>query len=203
MSGNSNTDSANKCTLKPERLSAWVDGIFAFAMTLLVITIDVPKVPIEQLAHAVCSNYQNFIAFATSFLLLAVFWIQHQRIFNNIARINERFIWLNIFNMMFVVFIPFTTNLIEDYTHSVFAAVMFNSNLLIVGYVNCLLYKCVYRYKLVEVESIDMKPELHRFYVIPITSTLAIIASFLFPSNGGFVYLLIPIYHHIKRRFKF
>jgi len=150
---------------------------------------------------AVCSNYQNFTAYITSFLLLAVFWIQHQRIFNDITRINEKFIWLNIFNMMFVVFIPFTTNLIEDYTHSIFAAVMFNSNLFIVGYINCLLYKCVYKYKLVEVGSVDMKPELHRFYVIPITSILAIIASFTFPSNGSLVYLLIPIYHRFRRVF--
>ena len=150
---------------------------------------------------AVCSNYQNFTAYVTSFLLLAVFWIQHQRIFNDITRINEKFIWLNIFNMMFVVFIPFTTNLIEDYTHSIFAAVMFNSNLFIVGYINCLLYKCVYKYKLVEVGSVDMKPELHRFYVIPITSILAIIASFTFPSNGSLVYLLIPIYHRFRRVF--
>ena len=201
MTETSNIDCSNKCKLKPERLSAWVDGIFAFAMTLLVITIDVPKVPIEQLAHAVCSNYQNFTAYVTSFLLLAVFWIQHQRIFNDITRINEKFIWLNIFNMMFVVFIPFTTNLIEDYTHSIFAAVMFNSNLFIVGYINCLLYKCVYKYKLVEVGSVDMKPELHRFYVIPITSILAIIASFTFPSNGSLVYLLIPIYHRFRRVF--
>ncbi len=202
MSETSDTGSANKNILKPERLSAWVDGIFAFAMTLLVITIDVPKVPIDQLAHAVYSNWQNFTAFVTSFLLLAVFWIQHQRIFNNVARINETFIWLNIFNMMFVVFIPFTTNLVEDYSHSVFATVMFNSNLLIVGYVNCMLYKCVYRYKLVEVESLDIKPELHRFYVIPITSILAIFVSFIFPSHGGLVYLLIPIYYRFKNILK-
>lgn len=196
------TASYSKTGLKPDRLSAWVDGIFAFSMTLLVITIDVPKVPIDQLPNAIYANHQNFTSYILSFLLLSIFWIQHQRIFNNIERINENFIWLNIFNMMFVVFIPFTTNLISDYNHSAFAHIMFNANLLVVGSMNFVLLCLVCKYKLANVEFFEIKPELPRFYILPITSIFAIAISFLSPSNSGLVYLAIPMIKILRKALK-
>ncbi len=183
----------HKFILKPDRLLALVDGIFAFAMTLLVINIEVPKVSVEQLPQAICADWQNFKSYILSFLLLGVFWLQHQRLFNSIERVNESFIWLNIFNMMFVVFIPFSSSLVGSYGNfSVFSNLVFNGNLLIVGLINCLLIQSAYKGKLVG-DTFSYNIQLYKCLMIPLTSIAAIILSFFCPSYSALAYLAIPL----------
>jgi len=80
-----------------KRLETLVDGIFAIAMTLLVLGLAVPQINVP-LSNAVVSNtiynlIPNFISLVISFILLAIFWKIHHRIFKQINKMNGTLLW--------------------------------------------------------------------------------------------------------------
>ncbi|MHB1391144.1 MAG: TMEM175 family protein [Thermoleophilia bacterium] len=79
--------------LKINRIEALADGIFAIAMTLLVLGLEVPQIPHEaaasELFGLLSADWPRFEDYALSFLLLAMFWITHHRQFHLIRRVNN------------------------------------------------------------------------------------------------------------------
>jgi len=100
-------------------MEALSDGIFAVAMTLLVLELAVPSISgiqtNSELAHRIFELWPKFLAYLLSFLLSGVVWIQHRFILHHLRRIDNRLIWLNILTLMFVVLLPFSTSLLGDY----------------------------------------------------------------------------------------
>ncbi|MCX6090008.1 MAG: TMEM175 family protein [Candidatus Atribacteria bacterium] len=135
--GEKQSDQHNKMVLTSDRIQSLTDGIFAFAMTLLVINIDLPKAP-DKLDPQLLGKYllslrPDFIHYVLSFILLALFWIDHHQQFYYIKKINRKILWINIFNLLFVALFPFSTSLMGDYSSQPVAAVFFISNLLVIG----------------------------------------------------------------------
>ncbi len=123
--------------LSSDRIKSLTDGIFAIAMTLLVINIDLPRAP-DKLDPKLLGKYllslrPDFIHYALSFILLALFWVDHHQQFYYVKQINRKILWINIFNLLFVALFPFSTSLMGDYPSESVAAVFFVSNLLMIG----------------------------------------------------------------------
>jgi uncharacterized membrane protein len=92
------------------RLDAFSDGIFAIAMTLLVLEIRLP----EQIAPGTLGAHllhlwRSYLAFVTSFATIGVMWVNHHRIFNLIRRTDQVVLALNLLLMLGVSFLPFPT----------------------------------------------------------------------------------------------
>ena len=119
--------------MTPRRLESLADGIFAFAMTLLVLSINLPD-PAKNINVGVflSGQYNNFWNFALSFLLLAIFWLSNSQQYHHIKKADSVTLWANIFVLMFVVLIPFSASMMNDYTSNMVAEVFFNSNILII-----------------------------------------------------------------------
>jgi uncharacterized membrane protein len=67
------------------RIVAFSDGVFAIAITLLVLGLDIPKhLASDQLAQALFDNWDNLVAFAISFAVIGRFWVVHHRIFSEV-----------------------------------------------------------------------------------------------------------------------
>jgi uncharacterized membrane protein len=120
--------------LPPVRLAALADGVFAIAMTLLVLELVVPVVAADnaELTGLLVEMWPEFLMYVLSFLVLGVYWLIHQMIFGAIERYDTTLIWLNIVFLMFAAFIPFSTALIVVHGAMAVTAVFYGMNVLAV-----------------------------------------------------------------------
>lgn len=100
------------------RVEAFSDGVFAIAVTLLVLDLKVPKsseVGAGGLVPALFRQWPMFLAYLTSFATILVMWVNHHRLFNHIRRIDGTFLFANGLLLLFVTFVPFPTAMVADY----------------------------------------------------------------------------------------
>jgi uncharacterized membrane protein len=90
------------------RLETFADGVFAIAITLLVLAIRLPA-PNEDLGEALGKQWPEFVAYVVSFLTIGIMWVQHHRLFTLILRSNPTFAMINVIFLMFIAFVPFPT----------------------------------------------------------------------------------------------
>jgi len=97
------------------RVVAFSDGVIAIAITLLVLTLEVPDVPADGFSEALADMWRSYVAFALSFALIGRFWIIHHRTFAMIARFDGVLMTLNLLVLAFIVLMPFTTDLVAQH----------------------------------------------------------------------------------------
>jgi uncharacterized membrane protein len=97
------------------RIEAFSDGVFAIAITLLVIEIGVPHVEGTTLLGALVEQWPSYLGYVISFLQIGVIWANHHNRFRFIVRSDHILLFLNILFLMCVAFIPFPTALLADY----------------------------------------------------------------------------------------
>ncbi|WAC05168.1 MAG: TMEM175 family protein [Methanoregula sp.] len=186
--------------ISKNRVEALVDGIFAFAMTLLVVGLTVPILTKEQAATElparVIGMHTEFFSFFIAFFILASFWLLHHRQFHFVRTIDPLLVRLNLLILAFIVLMPFTTNLSGDYSNVPIAVDLFHFNMLIIGTLFlCQWYYLVHHPKITsaEISTIDAANGIRRGMVMPFVAMLGICVSFFSPSNSMICYLLIPV----------
>ena len=103
------------------RVEAFSDGVFAIAITLLVLDLKVPRLgdqPAGNLLRALASQWPTYLAFVTSFLTILVMWVNHHRLFGQIRKTDHLFLILNGLLLMGVTVVPFPTSLLAEYIES-------------------------------------------------------------------------------------
>jgi uncharacterized membrane protein len=94
------------------RIEAFSDGVFAIAITLLIIEIGVPHVVgTESLSERLVKLWPSYLGYAISFLVIGTIWANHHNRFRLISRSDHILLFLNIVFLMCVAFIPFPTAL--------------------------------------------------------------------------------------------
>lgn len=118
--------------MKHERIGALADGIFAIAMTLLILDIHVPQV--GQLHWGDLSDLvPKLITLVVSFVLLAIYWSSHHLLFDRLERGSFRFMWRNIWFLLTVILVPFVTALLGEYPYSQVSQVTYALVLILCG----------------------------------------------------------------------
>lgn len=100
------------------RIETFSDGVFAIAITLLVIEIKVPtheQVKTIGLVQALLDLWPSYLAFITSFATILVIWVHHHWIFVLVKKYDHLLFYLNGLLLLFVTFIPFPTALLAEY----------------------------------------------------------------------------------------
>jgi uncharacterized membrane protein len=101
------------------RIEAFSDGVFAIAITLLILEIKVPNAheldAVGGLGAALFRLWPSYLAFVTSFATILVMWVNHHRLFNHIRRIDHPFLFWNGLLLFLVTFVPFPTALLAEY----------------------------------------------------------------------------------------
>lgn len=185
--------------LSTQRIQALTDGVFAIAMTLLVLNLKVPPVTEESAAQVlpklVLRLWPDFFNYALSFILLATFWIVHHRQFHFIKAINQRLLWINILGLMFIALIPFSTSLIAEHGDVQIAALVFECNLLAIGLIFYVHWSyATGKHHLINPDLSAQRILLNkkRNLVMPVVSLIAIGLSFLTPDWSEVPYFAIP-----------
>lgn len=110
-------DIASETTRETGRIEAFSDGVFAIAITLLVLDMKVPHAHDlhEPLRIALLRQWPTYLAFLTSFATILIMWVNHHRIFRTIRRTDHAFLILNGLLLLIVTVIPFPTSLLAEY----------------------------------------------------------------------------------------
>ncbi|MDD1651574.1 MAG: TMEM175 family protein [Methanomicrobiales archaeon] len=185
--------------LTKARIEALTDGIFAFAMTLLVTTLDIPEpqgfLGTSGVARIIMENYPGFLHYVMAFLILAAFWVSHHMQFHALRVVDRRMIWMNILLLLFVALLPFSTDLAGDYPDIPLSSMVFETNIFLIGGMMFLqwLYATDGR-RLVSPEVTDSRiaASRRRALVLPVVSLAGIILALLGFGASTLVYLLVP-----------
>lgn len=99
------------------RIEAFSDGVFAVAITLLVLGFHEPQTLLvdHELAQWLLEQWPVLLAFVTSFATIGVMWINHHRMFTHIKRADTTLLSLNLLLLLLIAFVPFPTLLIAEY----------------------------------------------------------------------------------------
>ena len=183
-----------------KRIESLADSIFSFAMTILVLNLTIPHIAgnniKDLLYHLLYVQANDVFSYFLSFFLLANFWIINHGHFIHIQRTNTKHLWINIMILMFIVLIPFTTSLIDQYPELQLSNILFDLNMFIVGILYYLDWAyATHKHRLVDTsltkESVILSKK--RGLVIPLLSIVAIGLALPYPSYSTAIYLFAPI----------
>jgi uncharacterized membrane protein len=120
------------------RVEAFSDGVFAIAMTLLVLDIKVPHDlgGDRTLVRALAAQWPTYLAFLTSYATILIMWVNHHRLFTHIGRWDDRLLFSNGALLLGVVLVPFPTALVAEYlghAGQVTAAMVYNGTFIVIA----------------------------------------------------------------------
>lgn len=120
-----------------ERIAALSDGIFAVAMTLLVLDLHVPVASAihseRDLLQALTALAPRLLIFLMSMMTLGIFWVGQQTQLNHFARSDRNLAWIHIAFLCAVCLVPFTTSLLAEFIHYRTALIVYWLNILLLG----------------------------------------------------------------------
>ncbi len=123
--------------MRPGRLEALVDGVFAIALTLLVL--DLPKpVLSKHLGHTLLQQWPSYVAYLVSFVTIGILWIEHHGMMSAVRAIDRRFLERTLAFLLFISIIPWPTALAASYadqgvSEARVAAILYAATMLMMG----------------------------------------------------------------------
>ena len=181
-------------------MEAFSDGVFAIAITLLILEIGVPSGSGNDLLRALADQWPSYLAYLVSFSTIGAVWFAHSVITENLDHANSMLVRLNLLLLLVVSFIPFPTGLIAEYITEAdaerVAATVFGVNL----FLAVILVSVVWRYAVREqLVRPDLADEDVRTLTKRLTPTLGIyvamiVAGLFVPVVAVFGYLALALF---------
>ncbi len=189
------------------RVEAFSDGVFAIAITLLVLEIKVP--PIEDLGLGLLRLWSSYLAYAISFIVIGAIWINHHTMFAWFVRVDQKLLILNTLHLMFVAFLPFPTAVLSEAFHTSssqeVATAFYAGTLTIIG----VFVTTMWRYAESHRELLDaaISPEQakaieKRILIGPIGYAVATILAFINPWLSITLFIALNAFYLWPRRFR-
>ena len=159
------------------RVLAFTDGLFAIAMTLLIVAVTVPHISpedsIHELADALNDLSPAFVSFFISFAVIGRYWLAHHQFISLLNAMDQAFIGLNLIYLAFIAFLPFPTALLGEYFSNPLSIVIYAIAVGVVSGMEVVLFRHAYRRDLLRRKP---TPEVYRFGVIASLSPLLFFA---------------------------
>jgi uncharacterized membrane protein len=191
------------------RALAFSDGVFAFAITLLVTTLDVPDLSGPdigtQLWHQVDDIAPRLGTFFLSFAVIGMLWLRHHRLLSRVRQLDTKALVLNLVLLAFVVLMPFSTEMMGRYGDTAIATTTYAVNIMLESLAfGALWWYCAQHEMLGETLTPEqLRLELLLRAVVPAVFVASIPIAFLVsPTIAAFTWLLsIPGQTLLERRF--
>jgi uncharacterized membrane protein len=182
-----------------ERITAFSDGVFAIAITLLVLDLKLPDEPSHapgDLTALLLELIPKFYSWVLSFVIIGIYWMGHHQMFSYIRRIDGTLLWLNILFLLCISFIPFPTSVLGEYGDRRPAVILYFGTLCATGLSGTLLWWYATRDR--RLVDPDLDPQLVTYSTLRgVTAIgiflLAIGVSFLSPEIAVYCPVLIPV----------
>ena len=173
------------------RVLAFSDGMFAIAMTLLVVGIGVPELSDEASVGELWDDfgdlYQEIVSFFISFAVIGRYWVAHHRFFARVDALNYRLVWQNLIYLGFIAFLPFPTALLVEYFENPISIVIYAINVAIVSGMEVVLFSWAQNHDLLERK---LPRDVYRFGV---AMSLAPVFFFIFSIPVAFFSTVVAV----------
>jgi len=189
------------------RIEALADGIFAVAMTLLVLDVKVPSgesfATGAALLERLLSLEHTFVIYFISFIVLGMFWVGHHAHFHYIRFVDHTLLWINLLFLFVITAIPFATDLLGDHSELRLPYLVYGSA--ITAQAGLLILQVGYLRRHPELSRPSLTREVARrivlraaaFAAIPL---LSIAAVFYNTHLALYLYFLLPVVHFLPGR---
>ena len=195
--------------IKLEHVISFSDAVFAFAITLMALAIDIPDWPTNltqsEILERLFDLYPQFESYIISFAVIAMFWISYHQIFNHIKGSHIIMVYLNLILLLLITLLSLSTSLVINYGTYQIPYVIYNIIVIMTSLLLALIWWYAKKNKYLD-------NNLHHFFIkgvmanlisIPIVFTISIILSFVNLNIGQYFWLLIiPINIVIRHKFK-
>ncbi len=194
--------------LSKHRIEALTDGVYAVALTLLVLELKLPHEQIRtapELAGALVHLIPQFIAWLVSFLVLAIFWVASHRVFHWVRHVDGTLLWINLLSLLCASFLPFCSSLVGNFGGAFLSQAVYAVDMALLGLV-----------ALWQIGHLERHPELMdppmpaghvkaariRCLGIVASAVLAIAISWADPRFGTAAFALMFLITRMSRRFE-
>jgi uncharacterized membrane protein len=179
--------------MNKQRLEAFSDGIFAIAITLLILNVTIPSVDYDGLSAALWALLPKILSYIMSFLLIGLYWLRHHFYLDKVRKIDATLALINIILLLLVSFIPFFTSLLGLYPNKQLPLILYGLGLLTTNSMAFLMLMYISRGRYLVHES--AKNDLFRthfpiFLIINGIYIVAICLSHVWPVLSYFLYLI-------------
>jgi TMEM175 potassium channel family protein len=100
------------------RLETFADGVFAIAATLLILNVEVPDLGDHSLSHELLRLWPAYIGYVVSFVTIGIIWVNHHTVLDQLHSTDRTFLFINVFFLLCIAFIPFPTRLLATYVRT-------------------------------------------------------------------------------------
>jgi uncharacterized membrane protein len=181
------------------RMEAFSDGVFAIAITLLVLEIGVPSDSEDDLLGALTDQWPSYLAYLVSFSTIGMLWLKHTVMTEYLASSTSTLNRLNLLLLLVVAFLPFPTQLVSEYVGepdaSRIATVVYGVNLLLTSVLISVLWRYAVRQRLVRPDVAEPLVEGVTRALTPGMAGYVVMIAFgwFFPIAAVIGYLLIAL----------
>ncbi len=195
-----NKDSWIKSQKNTGRVLTFSDAVFAFAITLLILQINVPADwKTIDITDNMIDLWPEIFAYLIAFYAIAKFWLSHLNLFNYIKTLDRNFVVLNLLFLLGITFLPFPADLYGTHPDDMYALGAFAASLAFVGFISCALWWYVYRHPEMHYPNIDKR--IFSFggrqtLIVAISFLISLGILYLFPEiNWGFwiIFLILNV----------
>jgi uncharacterized membrane protein len=187
------------------RLEAFSDGVFAIAITLLIIEVRVPHAAAGELAGDLVSLWPSYSAYVVSFIIIGIIWVNHHDIFGRIVTVDRPLLFLNLLLLLTVAFLPFPTALLGEYIrdgdNAHIAAAVYGANMTAIGLAFIAMWTYLVRVPslLAPAVGVEGARRARRAAMIgPVVYALTIPLAFVSPVACLIVYAALALYFAIS-----
>src|ERR1700730_13807761 len=188
-----NTTGMNKA-----RVEAFSDGVFAFAITLLVLSIPIPDIKSaddQLLTTALLRAIPQLIPYVTSFATIGIIWLNHHSMFHEVEKVEHTTLTLNLLLLLVVAFIPYPTGVIGRYGALRSAVVLYGATFTAAGLAFTALWFDIRRNRLSREDDARIRSTTIRNLIGPVIYPLATVLAFVAPKTSlGIIFGLAAFY---------
>ena len=196
--------------IKIEHVISFSDAVFAFAITLMALTIDIPDLPPNlsqsELLQRLDDSYPQLEDYIISFAVIAIFWISYHQVFNHIIGSHISMVYLNLLFLLFITLLSLTTSFVTNYAsyqipYIIYCIVVIMTSSLLV----LIWWYATKDYRLIDkgIHPLFIKGTFFALLAIPIIFSISIVISFIDLDIAQYFWLgIIPMNVLIRYKYK-
>lgn len=187
-------------------MEAFSDGVFAIVVTLLVLELRVPSLPenfstqdvLKELLHL----SPKFFSFAMSFVIVAIFWVNHHQFFHSLEKTDRAMLWYNNLLLFWLSFVPFPTAFIGEHPVSMIPVMLYGAVLFLAGVSFNLMLRHAVKANLFHKSVSDevLKQSIKRGVIGPVIYFVSVISAFISVYISLAIFLLVPVIYFIPQK---
>ena len=197
-------------SIKVEHVISFSDAVFAFAITLMALSIDIPDLPSNltqsELLDKLYGLFPQFESYIISFAVIAIFWVSYHQVFNHIKGSHIIMVYLNLLFLLLITLLSLSTSLVINYGGYHIPYIIYSLMVILTSSLLVMIWWHATKDKLL------IDKNLHQFYIkgvminlisIPLVFTVSIIISFVNLDIAEYFWLVIaPLNIAIKQKYK-